>query len=310
MGSYETYKALEEDGELMMRIHSAPDLLGDLEETAVWREKYCSEKRKIALLKQFLDGVPTTYTALTIEEYSDKPGDTGTQLSDLDAIARQVLEAHRLGFSVRLHACGDRAVRIALDCFEAAIKKYGKNEARHGIEHIESIHPSDIPRFKELGIVPSVQPEHLALTQNFTDNPYLPRYGEERSKYLWPLKSLLDSAGMLAIGTDCPVVDSDPFLEIYRAVTRVHNDGQPVGGWNPEQKLTMSEVLKAYTYGSAYGTRREKELGTLEAGKLADIVVLDRNLFEIEASAIRSTTVKLTIMDGRIIYKSDEKEGK
>jgi len=308
MGSYETYKALEEEGELVMRIHSAPDLLGDLEETVIWREKYCSEKRKIALLKQFLDGVPTTYTALTIEEYSDKPGDTGTQLSDLDAIARQVLEAHRLGFSVRLHACGDRAVRIALDCFEAAIKKYGKNEARHGIEHIESIHPDDIPRFKELGIVPSVQPEHLALTQNFADNPYLPRYGEERSKYLWPLKSLLDSAGMLAIGTDCPVVDNDPFLEIYRAVTRVHNDGQPVGGWNPEQKLTMSEVLKAYTYGSAYGTHREKELGTLEAGKLADIVVLDRNLFEIEASVIRSTTVKLTIMDGKIIYKSDEKE--
>ena len=305
MGNYETYKALEDDGELIMRIHSAPDLLGDLEETAIWREKYCSEKRKITLLKQFLDGVPTTYTALTIEEYSDKPGDTGTQLSDLDAIRTKVLEAHKFGFSVRLHACGDRAVRIALDCYEAAIKKYGKNEARHGIEHIESIHPDDIPRFRELGIIPSVQPEHLALTQKFEDNPYLSRYGGERSKYLWPLKSLLDSAGVMAIGTDCPVVDNDPFLEIYRAVSRVHNDGQPAGGWNPEQKLTMAEVLSAYTYGSAYGTHRESELGTLEAGKLADIVVLDRNLFKTKLEDIRSTKVRLTIMDGKPIYQDE-----
>ncbi len=305
MGNYETYKALEDDGELVIRIHSAADLLGDLEETLIWREKYCSEKRKIALLKQFLDGVPTTYTALTIEEYSDKQGDTGTQLSNLDAIRRKVLEAHKLGFSVRLHACGDRAVRIALDCYEEAIKKYGKNEARHGIEHIESIHPNDIPRFRELGIIPSVQPEHLALTQKFEDNPYLSRYNGERTKYLWPLKSLLDSAGVMAIGTDCPVVDNDPFLEIYRAVTRLHNDGQPTGGWNPEQKLTMAEVLKAYTYGSAYGTHREDELGTLEAGKLADIVVLDRNLFKTKGEDIRSTKVKLTIMDGKAIYEDE-----
>ena len=303
MGNYETFKALEEEGELTIRIHSAPDLLSDLEEVADWREKYCSEKRKISLLKQFLDGVPTTYTALTLEEYSDKPGDTGTQLSDLEAIAKQVLEAHRLGFSIRLHACGDRAVRIALDCYEAAIKKYGKNEARHGIEHIECIHPDDIPRFKELGIVPSVQPEHLALTQNFEDNPYISRFGPERARYLWPFKSLLKSAGVLAIGTDCPVVDNDPFLEIYRAVTRVHNDGKPLGGWNPDEKLTMAEILSAYTLGSAYGTRREKELGTLEAGKFADIIVLDRNLFDTAPENIRSTKVKLTVMDGKVIYK-------
>jgi hypothetical protein len=121
----------------------------------------------------------------------------------------------------------------------------------------------------------------------------------------WPLKTLLDTAGVLAIGTDCPVVDNDPFLEIYRAVTRVHNDGKPEGGWNPSEKLTMAEILRSYTYGSAYGTHREKELGTLEVGKFADIVVLDRNLFETKDEDIRSTKVKMTIMDGNIIYTVD-----
>jgi predicted amidohydrolase YtcJ len=305
LGSYEAFKELEDNGELNIRIHSAPDLLSDMNQAEIWRSTYKSEKRKVILMKQFLDGVPTTYTALMIEEYSDKPGDTGTQLSDIDAIRKQVLEAHRRGFSVRLHACGDRSVRIALDCFEAAIKKYGKNEARHGIEHIECIHPDDIPRFKELGVIPSMQPEHLALTQKFEDNPYVDRLGKERSKMTWPLKTLLDTAGVLAIGTDCPVVDNDPFLEIYRAVTRVHNDGKPEGGWNPSEKLTMSEILRSYTYGSAYGTHRENELGTLEVGKLADIVVLDRNLFETKVEDIRSTKVKMTIMDGKIIYKAE-----
>ena len=303
MGNYEAFKELEDSGELNIRIHSAPDLLCNLNQADIWRSTYKSDKRRVTLLKQFLDGVPTTYTALMIDEYSDKPGDTGTELSDINAIRMQVEEAHRRGFSVRLHACGDRSVRIALDCYEAAIKKYGKNEARHGIEHIECIHPDDVHRFKDLGIIPSMQPEHLALTQKFEDNPYRARLGEERSKMTWPLKTMLDAAGVLAIGTDCPVVDNDPFLEIYRAVTRVHNDGLPVGGWNPKEKLTMAEILRAYTYGSAFGTHREKELGTLEVGKFADIVVLDRNLFETADEDIRSTKVELTIMDGKVIYK-------
>jgi hypothetical protein len=303
MGNYEAIRALEKNGELTVRIHSAPDLLSDLDEAVKWREEYNTEKHKVKLLKQFLDGVPTTYTALMVEDYSDKPGDTGTQLSDIDAIAKQVEEAHRLGFSVRLHACGDRAVRIGLDCFESAIKKYGKNEARHAIEHVECIQPDDVPRFRELGVIPSMQPEHIALTQEFDENPYLVRLGPERSKRTWMLKTMLDTAGVLSIGSDCPVVDNDPFLEIYRAVTRLHNDGKPEGGWNPEEKLTMAEILKSYTYGSAYGTHRENELGTLEAGKLADIVVLDRNLFKTPAEQIRDTKVCLTVMDGNVIFE-------
>ena len=108
---------------------------------------------------------------------------------------------------------------------------------------------------------------------------------------------------MIAFGSDCPVVDNNPFLEIYRAVTRVHNDGKPKGGWNQDEKLTIEEALHAYTYGSAYGVGRENEIGTIEEGKLADLIVLDRNLFEIDVEAIRSTDVEMTLMNGEIVFK-------
>ena len=121
------------------------------------------------------------------------------------------------------------------------------------------------------------QPEHLALTQTFAANPYPDVLGRERTGRVFPYRSLYKSAGILAIGSDCPVVDNDPFLEIFRAVTRVHNDNMPAGGWNPSEKLTLSEVLKFYTYGSAYGVMREDELGTLSPGKFADIAVIDKD---------------------------------
>ncbi|MDD3169208.1 MAG: amidohydrolase family protein, partial [Eubacteriales bacterium] len=168
---------------------------------------------------------------------------------------------------------------------------------------VEMLSDQDLPRFRELGVIPSVQPEHVALTQIFDENPYPVTLGPERAARTWPLKSLYDTAGVLAIGSDCPVVDNDPFLEIYRGVTRLHNDGKPEGGWNPTQKLSMYEVLRSYTYGSAYGVRREAELGTLEPGNFADIIVISKNLFEIDPSEIRDSHVDMTMMDGKVIFE-------
>ena len=303
MGSYEAYKGLEDAGELNIRIHCAPDLLGDLDEAVKWRDKYNTEKIKVSLLKQFLDGVPTTYTGLMLEDYSDKSGDKGTSLSDLDFIAKQVEEGHKRGFSIRLHSCGDRSLRLGLDFYENAIKKYGKNATRHGIEHCEVIHEDDVIRFKELGIIPSMQPEHIAITNGFLDNPYPDRLGEARSKRTWMLKTLLDSAGILAIGSDCPVVDNNPFLALYRGFTRLHNDGTPLGGWNPKESLTLEELLHCYTYGSAYGVSREHELGSIKKGNFADLTILDKNIFAIDPIEIlNGTKVEMTVMDGKIIY--------
>lgn len=307
MGNLETYSQLDKKGELSIRVHAAPNLLGDLDDILKLRAKYNSEKVRVDHLKQFLDGVSTTHTALVLEEYTDAPGNTGISLSPLEAIEKAVPEAHKRGFSVKLHSCGDKSCRYALDYFENAINLYGKNkQCRHAIEHIEMISDADIPRIKELEIIPSMQPEHIAITQTFAENPYPITIGEARANKTWPLKTMLKMAGVIAIGTDCPVVSNNPFLEIFRAVTRVHNDGKPEGGWNPTEKLTLDEVLTGYTYGSAYAALRENELGTLEVGKFADIIVLDQNLFELDDSwKILDTKVDLTIMDGNVVFKRD-----
>lgn len=303
MGNLEVYSQMDKDGELTVRIHAAPDLLGDLDQAEEWREKYRSDKLRVEQLKQFLDGVSTTHTALVLEEYTDAPGNYGISLNDTEAIKNAVPEAHRRGFSVKLHSCGDKSARMGLDYYENAIKMYGKNQCRHAIEHVEMLSDEDLPRFGELGVIPSVQPEHIALTQKFSENPYFITLGKERADKTWRLKDLYDTAGVLAIGSDCPVVDNSPFLEIYRGVTRLHNDGEPEGGWNPTQKLSVYEVLRSYTYGSAYGVSREDELGTLEAGKFADITVIDKNLFAVDPKEIFDAKVVLTVMDGKIVFE-------
>ena len=183
------------------------------------------------------------------------------------------------------------------------MKKYGKKDVRHAIEHVELIHPDDRPRFRELGLIPSVQPEHLGLLPTWEGEEYRTALGEELAATTWPFKTLLEQAGVLAIGSDCPVVDNNPFFEIHRGVTRLHDDGLPEGGWNPSEKLTVAEVIKGYTFGSAFGIGREDELGTLEKGKFADVVVVDRNLFAVTPEEIRQAQVEMTIMDGKIIYQ-------
>ena len=303
MGSLEAYKDIESSGEMSVRVNVAKDLLGDLDAVIEDGRKYDSDKLKVSLLKQFMDGVPTAHTALVVDDYADAPGNRGISLAPLDEIKAAVLEAHRRGMSVRLHSCGDMSARLALDYYEEAIKIHGRNECRHGIEHVEFLTDQDVPRFGRLGVIASMQPEHIAMTRTFDKNPYPEVLGCERANKTWPLKTMLDQNGVIAIGSDCPVVNNSPFLEIFRAVTRLHDDGKPEGGWNPAEKLTLAEVLTGYTYGGAYAVRREKELGTLEAGKFADIVVIDRNLFEIDPWDILRSAVQMTIFDGEVIYR-------
>ena len=303
LGDPEIYREFEKNGRLTTRIHLVLTLGEDLTLPKKFREKYKSDKLRFSALKSFLDGVATTYTALMLEPYEDKPETKGVTLISTDVINDWIRVADKEGFKIRLHACGDGAVRLGLDCIEEAQKYNGMRDARHSIEHIENIHPEDVVRFNNLGVIASVQPEHLAITRKFRENPYRERLGIQREKFSWPNKTLVRQGAALALGSDYPVVEFNPMIELYRAITRVHDDGQPEGGWNPEQKLTLSEALRAYTSGSAYATHRENDIGTIEAGKLADIVVLDRNLFEIPEEDILKTKVKLTIMDGKVVYQ-------
>ena len=303
LGSLDVYTGMESDGELTVRITAAANLLGDLDEALENSKKYCTEKVRAHMLKQFVDGVITTHTALLLEDYTDAPGNRGTQLSELEKIDAAVQEGHKRGLWIKIHAIGDRAIRFTIDSYEKAIKTYGANGCRHAIEHVEMVTDSDIKRFGQLGLIPSVQPEHIGLMPTWEGEEYRVNIGEERAGRTWSFRSLLESAGVLAIGSDCPVVDNNPFYAIHRGVTRLHDDGLPEGGWNPTQKLTVADILRGYTLGSAYGIGREDELGTLEEGKFADIAVIDRNLFETEPKDIRGAHVDMTIMDGKVIFE-------
>lgn len=304
LGQYETFHGLHKKGELTVRVHGADDLLGDLEGFMKAKETYFSENYRLCLLKQYLDGVPTTYTAMVVDGYSDRSGEHGAPINDLKKMQEAVYFAHKNGVSVRLHCCGDGAVRAALDFYENATKRYGDTGARHAIEHAEIIHPKDFPRFKELNVLASMQPEHMvSQIDKFEENPYLVCYNEAQMKTSWNINSLLEDGVVVAFGSDCPVVDANPITGIYRAVNRVFNDGLPVGGYNPSEKVSVIEALHCFTYNGAYAVKRENELGSLEVGKYADIAVLNKNILEINPLDIRQAKVVMTFMNGELVYK-------
>ncbi|WP_042347038.1 amidohydrolase [Bacillus massiliigorillae] len=300
LSDFELFKELEEAGELTARIYLAPALNGDLERAKQLRDTYSSEILQFSGLKQFVDGVISGHTAFMLEPYSDKPDSRGGTTFSPELIKKWVLEADRERFRIRLHAIGDAAVRLALDAFEDAQKINGYRDSRHTIEHIESIHPDDICRFEQLDVIASMQPQHLASIEK---EMYQLRLGTQRDKFTFAVNKLKNAGAKLAFGSDFPVVSLNPLLEIYRAVTRVDSTGLAANTWNIDERITLAEALKAYTAGSAYGSFRENELGTLEVGKFADVVVLDRNLFSIPKEELLDTKVKLTIMNGRIVFE-------
>ncbi|MGE7692662.1 amidohydrolase [Lysinibacillus sp. NPDC094177] len=297
LNSFDMYKAYDEAGKLTTRIHLYPELNDDIDRAISLREKYNSEKLQLAGLKQFIDGVVTGHTAYMLDPYLDNPITRGSTAFPVEAIKNWVTKADKEGFQIRFHTIGDGAVRLALDIFEAARMDNGVRDSRHALEHIEVIHPTDIKRFKELGVVPSVQPSHLALMPK---ESHTLRVGKEKDPYTYLCKTLYDAVEYIAFGTDYPITTLDPFKEIFHAITRLDFTGDYE--WNSQEQITLAEALKAYTKGSAYSTFRETDLGTLEVGKLADIIVLDKNLFEVENKEILQTKVLLTIMDGEVVY--------
>lgn len=300
------YLKMAREGKLKIRINAALDLFADINDITAKRAEAEKEGRgfyRIPFLKQFVDGVPGNHTAMMLDDYSDRPGEKGGALLDLDKLNDAIETAHLQGMSVRLHACGDAAVRAALDGYENAIIKHGRGACRHQVEHIETINPADIERFAKAGIMASVQPEHVVSGMpSFSDNNYPDILGPERTKYTWVFRQLLDTGAVLAGGSDCPVVEGSPFVGIYSGLERLHDDGTPEGGWNPQEKLTIEELLEIYTYGAAYGEGLEDQLGTLGEGMLADIAVLDRNLLDIPSGQIKDTKVLMTIVNGDIKY--------
>lgn len=299
--NYDALERIEKSGDLTMRIYLYPGLKDDEEQRELHQlcRRFHSERLCVIGAKGMVDGVTSTYTGFLLEPYADKPETRGATLNPREFYEKAVLSANRHGFGVRLHCIADGSVQLALDCFEKSAEVNDTSKLRNAIEHIENIHPDDIPRFAKMNIVPSMQPRHLPLE----NNEKISRIGEARCRWEWPFRSFMDAGATLAFGTDYPVVDYDPFASIFYAVTRVGYDGKPTG-INPEEAVTIGETLRAYTYGGAYSTNREKEIGTLSPGKFADLIVLDRDLFRVPPGQIPQCRVLLTMMDGKIVYEA------
>lgn len=269
------------------------------------QEKYPSRTGLVSFwgIKALLDGVAGTKTAWMTDGYADDPEKKGYPSMDPEVLRSRVLEAESHGYGVHFHACGTRAVEFALDMVEEAKNKGLIKRQRNTITHCDSINNKDFSRFKELGVVASVQPDMLAPTPSYKDNLYPKHLGEELMANSWAYRKIFDNAPVVSMSSDSPVTIANPFYGIYRATQRIHDDGTPVGGIHPEQKVTLSECLWAYTYGGAYQLEREDILGSLEVGKLADITVIDKNIFKADPSEYRSIEALLTIVDGKIVYE-------
>lgn len=303
---YNLIRKISDADEAKTRLHLFTKLYDtpSFEIALQWKKQLDCDDLKLSGVKGFIDGVAETYTGLLLEPYTDRP-DTcgiGVPAKPKEELTEAVVKANAAGLPVRIHCIADGSVRMALDAFEESVKVNG-TKLPNTIEHIENIHPDDIVRFAKLGIIPSMQPIHLLLDANGK----IHRIGEQRIRYEWPTKTLYDTVGRLAIGTDYPVVDLSPFDNIYAAVTRKNFDGSQAS-YNEWEKLSMSEVLLGYTAYAAEVYSREDEIGKIAKGYLADLIILDQNLFDITEDQIRDTKVKMTMLGGKVIFGSGGKQ--
>ncbi len=253
---------------------------------------------RIGGVKVFSDGALGPRTAWMLAPYEGEPDNLGIAVTVAEEMADIVERAVHAGLSVVTHAIGDRANRMALDALEVS-RRAGKGlHLRHRIEHAQILHPDDIPRFAQLGVIPSVQPIHATQDMRIAD-----RYWGDRSRYAYAFRSLRDSGAKLAFGSDAPVETPDVIQGIHAAVTRMRADGSPgADGWYPEERLTVAEAVWAYTGGAAYAGGTENSQGSITPGKFADLVVLSQDIFDIQPMAILETDVEATLFGGAFAH--------
>jgi predicted amidohydrolase YtcJ len=263
--------------------------------------RYQDASLRVVGVKLFVDGVIESKTAAMLAPYA---GDTSAGIPNWtpEALNEAVTAADREGLQTWLHAIGDRAVRMALDAHEAALRANGRLDRRGRIEHIETLQPSDYPRFKPLGVIASMQPLHANPDQNNL-SAWVGNLGEERASRAWSWASLEKAGARLAFGSDWPVVTPSVLRGLYCAVTRKTKDGTPAGGWLPQHAISLESALRHYTIDAAYASFEEAEKGSLEAGKRADLVVLSDDVFKGPPEALLKTRILLTLVDGRPVYR-------
>jgi len=301
---FRLYQQLRRSGQLTARI----DLRWPL---ADWRQLadlgleagFGDDWVRIGGLKGFVDGSLGSSTAKLFEPYRNDPNNTGVWVTPLGTLRKQILGADQAGLQVAIHAIGNRANAELLDLFDEVNQQNGARDRRFRIEHAQHLRPQDYPRFKALGVLPSLQPYHISDDGRWAEG----RLGAQRCAASYANRALLDAGARLAFGSDWPVAPVSPLLGIDAAVRRRTLDGKHPQGWFPEQRLTVAEALRAYTLDAAYAAFQEKERGSLEVGKLADLVVLSRDILDPrEREHLAACEVVLTIVGGKVVYAKQD----
>ena len=310
------FDELRRNGNLTLRFYIAyfldpPELRPqDLEKIESARQTYRDEWISGGAVKTMLDGVVEAHTAAMLTPYSDDPSQTGKMFWEPQKYQAAIAELDRRGLQIFTHAIGEKAVRTALDAYENAARTNHTHDARPRVEHIETIAASDIPRFGKLGVVASVQPLHLYPDEDTLDI-WARNAGPERAQRAWSFHSIAADGGRLAFGSDWPVVTMNPWQGLQTGITRKTSEGKPEGGFVPNEAVSLEDGIKAYTLGAAFAGRQDQQEGSLEVGKLADLIMVDQDLFKISPSKIDQTRVLLTMVGGKIVYQSTSaSEGK
>lgn len=305
LGALSTFERARAEGHLKSRLqialyHPPGTTQEEIVQFEAARGKYTDDTIRVSALKLYIDDVVEPHTAALLEPYADDPELRGDTFYAPEAFKKIVSALDARGFQLFIHAIGDRGIRVALDALEETRRVNGPRDSRHQLVHVELLSPADIPRFKELGAVACMQPRHCApdITGKWAAN-----VGPARSRYAWAFRALQDAGARLAFASDWDVSEMDPLVGIYTAVTRRGLDGS--ASWIPEQTVGVEDAVRGYTLGGAYANFLDKDRGSIEVGKYADLVLLSRNLFEIPPEQILDSRVVLTLVGGKEVYSSD-----
>jgi predicted amidohydrolase YtcJ len=296
------YSELAEKGELTTRIYAVPIETDWRDQGKIGiRRAWGSSYLRLGAVKGYADGSLGSRTAYMFEPFADDPGNSGLLSDEMhppSAMRERLMGADAAGLQLRVHAIGDRAISMMLDIFGDIEKEHGYHDQRFAIEHAQHTAQKDFERFAKLHVIASMQPYHAIDDGRWAEK----RLGHDRARYSYAWRSFLDHGVTLAFGTDWPVAPLNPMLGLYAAVTRATLDGKNPDGWIPEEKITLPEALEAYTMGSACAEFQEKDKGPITPGKLADMVILSDNIFDLKPEAIRNAKVETTIVGGKVVY--------
>ncbi len=303
-GSWENFLAMRElknEGQLTLRITEWLPFDLPVEKLKEMQREGGTDDPwlRLGALKYQIDGSGGSRTAAMLEPFAVEPGNRGMMFYEPGELKRLVIERDAAGFQMALHAIGDRAIRVTLDAFAAARQANGRRDARHKIEHVQYVHRDDVPRFRELGVLASMQPCHLLAEIRWTGT----LIGREREHEAYAVNSLLKAGAVVAFGTDYPVENIPPLRNLYAAVAREFEAGGPAGGWQPQEKINIEQALRAYTWGSAFAEFSEARKGTLTPGKFADLVVLSKDITRLPARELLDAEVLLTMVGGRVVFE-------